>query len=148
LGLKEGLPRPQRDDFDGYFYYISSVGRVFDMLNNLHVWVFVKWELKKIKTRSQRMTSSGYLKKIQNERIAAGSGYFKKTSQNCRVSRKPGKEEPGRFLGGYFTFTIWDLSFRTSTNKLIEEITRYFTGLSLPHPPKPQLQTQRLTELI
>jgi len=106
------------------------------MLNNLHVWVFVKWELKKIKTRSQRMTSSGYLKKIQNQRIAAGFGYFKKTSQNCRVSRKPGKEEPGRFLGGYFTFTIWDLSFRTSTNKLTEEITRYFTGLSLPPPPK------------
>jgi hypothetical protein len=29
--------------------YISSVGRVFDMLNNLHVWVFVKWELKELK---------------------------------------------------------------------------------------------------
>jgi hypothetical protein len=45
-------------------------------------------------------------KKIQDQRTAAGSGYFKKTSQNCRVSRNPGKEEPGRFLGGYFTFTI------------------------------------------
>jgi hypothetical protein len=56
------------------------------------------------------------LKKIQDQRTAAGSGYFKKTSQNCRVSRKPGKEEPGRFLGGYFTFTIWDLGFRTSTD--------------------------------
>ncbi len=54
--------------------------------------------------------------KIQNQRIAAGSGYFKKTSQNCRVSQKPGKEEPGRFLGGYFTLTIWDLGFRTSTD--------------------------------
>jgi hypothetical protein len=62
--------------------------------------------IKRIKTRSQRITSSGYLKKIQNQRTAAGSGYFKKTSQNCRVSRKPEKEEPGRFLGGYFTFTI------------------------------------------
>jgi hypothetical protein len=67
--------------------------------------------IKRIKTRSQRITSSGYLKKIQNQRTVAGSGYFKKTSQNCRVSRKPGKEEPGRFLGGYFTFTIWDLGF-------------------------------------
>jgi hypothetical protein len=34
-----------------------------------------------------------------------GSVYFKKTSQNCRVSPKPGKEEPGRFFGGYFTFS-------------------------------------------
>jgi hypothetical protein len=67
------------------------------------------------KPQSQRITSSGYLKKIQNQRTVAGSGYFKKTSQNCRVSRKPGKEEPGRFLGGYFTFTIWDMGFRTST---------------------------------
>jgi hypothetical protein len=73
--------------------------------------------IKRIKTRSQRITSSGYLKKIQNQRTVAASGYFKKTSQNCRVSRKPGKEEPSKFLGGYFTFTIWDLGFRTSTDK-------------------------------
>jgi hypothetical protein len=73
--------------------------------------------IKRIKTRSQRITSSGYLKKIQNQRTAADSSYFKKTSQNCRVSQKPGKEEPGRFLGGYFTFTIWDLGFRTSTDE-------------------------------
>jgi hypothetical protein len=68
--------------------------------------------IKRIKTWSQRITSSGYLKKIQNQRTVAGSDYFKKTSQNCRVSRKPGKEEPGRFLGGYFT--IWNLGFKTS----------------------------------
>jgi hypothetical protein len=54
--------------------------------------------IKRIKIRCQRITSSGYLKKIKNQRTAAGFGYFKKTSQNCRVSRKPGKEEPGRFL--------------------------------------------------
>jgi hypothetical protein len=70
--------------------------------------------IKRIKTRSQRITSSEYLKKIQNQRTVAGFDYFKKTSQNCRVSQKPGKEEPCRFLGGYFTFTIWDLGFRTS----------------------------------
>ncbi len=92
--------------------------------------------LKRIKTRSQRITSSEYLKKIQNQKTVVGSGYFKKTSQNCQVSRKPGKEEPGRFLGGYFTFTIWDLGFRTSIDRLIEEIARCFTGLSLPPPPK------------
>jgi len=72
--------------------------------------------IKRIKTQSQRITSSGYLKKIQNQRTVAGSGYFKKTSQNCRVSQKPGKKEPGRFLGGYFTFIIWDLGFKTSTD--------------------------------
>ncbi len=76
-----------------------------------------KMGIKRIKTQSQRITSSGYLKKIQNQRTVAGSGYFKKTSQNCRVSRKPGKEEPGRFLGGYFTFTIWDLGFKTSIDR-------------------------------
>jgi hypothetical protein len=72
--------------------------------------------IKRIKTRSQRITSSEYLKKIQNQRTAVGSGYFKKSSQNCQVSQKPEKEEPGRFLGGYFTFTIWDLGFRSSTD--------------------------------
>ncbi len=40
----------------------------------------------------------------------------KKTSQNCRVSRKPEKEEPSKFLGGYFTFTIWDLGFKIWTD--------------------------------
>ncbi len=68
--------------------------------------------IKRIKTRSERITSSGYLKKIQNQRTVASSGYFKKTSQNCRISRKPEKEEPG-----FFTFTIWDLGFRTSTDE-------------------------------
>jgi hypothetical protein len=92
--------------------------------------------IKRIKTRSQIITSFGYLKKNQNQITAAGSSYFKKTSQNCRVSRKLGKEEPGRFLGGYFTFTIWDLGFRTSTDRLTEEIARCFTGFSLPPPPK------------
>jgi hypothetical protein len=55
-----------------------------------------------------------YLRKIQNQRTTVGSGYFQKTSQNSWVSRKLGKEEPGRFSGGYFTFTIWDLGFKTS----------------------------------
>jgi hypothetical protein len=117
--------------------------------------------IKRIKTRSQRITSFGYLKKIQNQRTDAGSGYFKKTSHNCRVSRKPGKEEPSRFLGGYFTYTIWDLGFRTSTdgqtgsgfqdldkltnwiNGNSEKIAHCFTGLSLPHPPKLPSQTDR-----
>jgi hypothetical protein len=68
--------------------------------------------IKRIKTWSQRITSSGYLKKIQNQRTTTDSDYFKKTSQNCRVSRKPGKEETGKFLDGYFT--IWNLGFKTS----------------------------------
>jgi hypothetical protein len=36
VGVERRLP-PPRDHFDGYFYYISNVGRVFDMWNNLHV---------------------------------------------------------------------------------------------------------------
>jgi hypothetical protein len=47
VGVERRPPPPK-----GYFYnqnYISSVGQVFDMLNNLHVWVFVKWELKELK---------------------------------------------------------------------------------------------------
>jgi len=92
--------------------------------------------IKRIKTRSQRITSSEYLKKIQNQKTAAGFSYFKKTSQNCRVSRKLEKEESGRFLGGYFTFAIWDLGFRTLIDRLTEKIARCFTGFSLPPPPK------------
>jgi hypothetical protein len=42
-----------------------------------------------------------YITKPQDD----GSGYFKETSQNWRVSPIPGKEEPGGFLGGYFTFS-------------------------------------------
>jgi hypothetical protein len=100
--------------------------------------------IKRIKTQSQRITSSGYLKKIQNQRTAAGSGYFKKTSQNCRVSRKLGKEEPCRFLGGYFTFTIWDLGFRTSTDRLTEltEIMKKSPTAS-PASPSPTPQNSR-----
>jgi hypothetical protein len=91
-------------------------------LNNLHVWVFVKWELKELKLGVKESQVPGIWKKIQNQRTATGSGYFKKTSQNCPISRKLGKEEPGRFLGGYFTFTIWDLGFKTSTDRLTELI--------------------------
>jgi hypothetical protein len=72
--------------------------------------------IKRIKTRSQRITSSGYLKKNSRSKNRCQFWLFQKTSQNCSVSRKPGKKEPGRFLGGYFTFTIWDLSFRTLTD--------------------------------
>jgi hypothetical protein len=86
------------------------------MLGGYLICDICKMGIKRIKTRSQRSASSGYLKKIQNQRTVAISGYFKKTSQNCRVSRKPEKEEPGRFLGDYLTFTIWDLGFRTSTD--------------------------------
>ncbi len=68
--------------------------------------------------------------KIQNQRTTSGSGYFKKTSQNCRVSRKPGKEEPVDFWAIILLlqFEIWvskprqtnkrDLGFKTSTDRL------------------------------
>jgi hypothetical protein len=75
--------------------------------------------IKRIKTRNQRITSFGYLKKIQNQRT--GSGYFKKISQNCRVSRKPGKEEPGRFLGGYlFIYLFMESGFQDLDRRTYE----------------------------
>jgi hypothetical protein len=49
-------------------------------LNNFHIWVFVKWELKELKLEVKESQVSGIWKKIQNQRIATGSGYFKKTS--------------------------------------------------------------------
>jgi len=106
------------------------------MWNNLHVWVFVKWELKELKLGVKESQVPGIWKKFKIKEPLPVLVISKKTSQNCRVSRKLEKEEPGRFLGSYFTFTIWDLGFKTSTDKLTEEIARCFTGLSLPPPPK------------
>jgi len=81
--------------------------------------------------------------KIQNQRITADSGYFKKTSLNCRVSRKPGKEEPCRFLGGYFTFTIWDMGFRTSIDRLTK-LTKILKKLPVASPASPFPSPQNL----
>jgi len=51
----EGSPPPKGSFWRIFLLYkqnyISSVGQVFDMLNNLHVWVFVKWELKELKLK-------------------------------------------------------------------------------------------------
>ncbi len=84
VGVEGSLPPPKGSFWRIFLLYkqnyISSVGQVFDMLNNLHVWVFVKWELKELKLRVKESQVSGIWKKNQNQRIAAGSGYFKKTS--------------------------------------------------------------------
>jgi hypothetical protein len=67
--------------------------------------------IKRIKTRSQRITSSGYLKKIQNQKTVAGSGYFKKTSQNCRFHENPKKRSQAGFWAVILLlqFGIWVL---------------------------------------
>jgi hypothetical protein len=101
--------------------------------------------IKRIKTRSQRITRSGYLKKIQNQKTVASFGYFKKTSQNCQVSRKPEKEEPGKFLGlsevnSAIEFVIGGLQNR-------QPAASPASPSPTPQNPRHRL-THRLTELI
>jgi hypothetical protein len=126
--------------------------------------------IKRIKIQSQRITSFGYLKKIQNQRTAANSGYFKKNITELSGFTKTQNRTAGfhenpekRNQAGFWAvilllqFGIWvsgprqmdrrDLGFRTSTNKLIEEIARCFTDLSLPPPPKTSV-TNRFIEFI
>jgi hypothetical protein len=76
------------------------------------IWVGIK----RIKTQSQRITSSGYLKKNSGSKNHCRFWLFQKNLTELPGFTKTGKEEPGRFLGGYFTFTIWDLGFKTSTD--------------------------------
>ncbi len=127
--------------------YISSVGRVFDMLNNLHVWVFVKWELKEFKLGVKESQVSGIWKKFRikeplpvlviSKKPHRTVGFHKNPEKNCWVSQKPGKEEPGRFLIGYFTFT----------NQLNSQTDRPATSPASPSPT-PQNPCHRLSELI
>jgi len=114
--------------------YISSVGQVFDMLNNLHIWVFVKWELKELKIGVKESQVPGIWKKFRIKELLPLLVISKKP--HSRVSQKPGKEEPCRFLGNYFTFTIWDLGFKTSTDRLLKKSPATSPASPFPHPPK------------
>jgi hypothetical protein len=78
--------------------------------------------IKRIKTWSQRITSFGYLKKNSESKNRCWFWLFQKNLTELPDFTKPRKEEPGRFLGSYFTFTIWDLGFRTLTDRLTELI--------------------------
>jgi hypothetical protein len=84
--------------------------------------------IKRIKTRSQRITSSGYLKKIQNQRTAAGSGYLKKIHKTAGFHKNLEKRSHAGFWAVILLlqFGIWvsrprqtdrrDLGFKTSTD--------------------------------
>ncbi len=117
--------------------------------------------IKRIKTRSQRITSSGYLKKIQILRIAADSGYFKKPHRTVGFHKKPEKRSQAGFWAVILLlqFGIWvsgpqqtnrrDLGFKTSTNRLTEltKILKKSPAASPASPsPTPQNSRHRQTD--
>jgi hypothetical protein len=94
------------------------------MLNNLHVWVFVKWELKelklgveesqvlgickmgikRIKTRSRRITSSGYLKKNSGSKNRCRFWLFQKNLTELLGFTKTRKRGARQVFGLLFYF--------------------------------------------
>jgi len=109
--------------------YISSVGRVFDMLNNLHVWVFVKWELKELKLGVKESQVPGIWKKFRIKESLSVLVISKKPHRTAGFHENPEKRSQAGFWAVILLlqFEIWvsgprqtdkqDLGFRTSTDK-------------------------------
>jgi hypothetical protein len=129
------------------------------MLNNLHVWVFVKWELKELKLGVKESQVPGIWKKIRIKEPVPVLVISKKPHRTVGFHENPEKRSHAGFWAVILLlqFGIWvsrprqtdrrDLGFRTSTDRLIEKIARCFTGLSLPPPPK-TFVTNRRSEFI
>jgi hypothetical protein len=128
-------------------------------LNNLHVWVFVKWGLKELKLGVKESQVPGIWKKFRIEEPLSVLVISKKPHRTAGFHENPEKRSQACFWAVILLlqFGIWvsgprqtdrrDRGFRTSTDKLTEEITRCFTGLSLPPPPKTSI-TDKLIEFI
>jgi hypothetical protein len=107
--------------------YVSSVGRVFDMLNNLHVWVFVKWELKELKFGVKESQVPGIWKKFRIKESLSILVTSKKPHRIVEFHENPKKRSQGDFWAVILLlqFGIWvsrpqqtdrrDLSFKIST---------------------------------
>ncbi len=108
--------------------YISNVGRVFDMLNNLHVWVFVKWELKELNLGVKKSQVSGIWKKIRIKESMSILVISKKPHTTVGFHKNPEKRSQAGFWAVILLlqFEIWvsrprqmdrrDLGFRTLIN--------------------------------
>jgi hypothetical protein len=124
-------------------------------LNNLHVWVFVKWELKELKIGVKESQVPGIWKKNQNQRTTAGAGYLKKPHRTAEFHEK-------RSQAGFWAvilllqFRIWVSGPRQTDIRDLDKLGKGVGGGApvaspaspFPHPPKPPSQTQRFTELI
>jgi len=77
--------------------YISSVGRVFDMLNNLHVWVFVKWELKELKLGVKESQVPGIWKKFRIKEPLPVLVISKKPHRTVGFHKNPEKRSQAGF---------------------------------------------------
>jgi hypothetical protein len=106
-------------------------------LNNLHIWVFVKWELKELKLGVKESQVLDIWKKKSESKNRFRLWLFQKTLQNCWVSRKPIKEEPCKFLGGCFTLT----------KQLNSHIDRPAASPASPSPT-PQNPLHKLTDWL
>ncbi len=105
------------------------------MLNNLHIWVFIKWELKELKFRIEELL----LFLVISKKPHRTAGFHENPEKRSQV--------------GFWAF-IWDLGFKTSIDRqteLTKNLKKSFAAspaFPFPHPPKPPSQTQRLTKLI
>ncbi len=127
------------------------------MLSNLHVWVFVKWELKELKLGVKESQVSGIWKKFRIKESLLVLVISKKPHRIVEFDENLEKRSQAGFWAVILLlqFEIWisgprqtnrqDLGFKTSTDRLTEEIVRCFTG---PPSPTPQNLRHRLTYWI
>ncbi len=84
--------------------YVSSVGPVFDMLNNLHIWVFVKWELKELKLRVKESQVPGIWKKKSESKNRCRFWLFQKNLTELSGFTKTRKRGTRQVFGRLFYF--------------------------------------------
>ncbi len=115
----ERRPPPPKGSFWRIFLlykqnYISSVGRVFDMLNNLHVWVFVKCELKELKLGVKESQVLGIWKKFRIKEPLPVLVILKKPHRTAEFHENPEKKSQAGFwvVILLLQFGIWVLGPR------------------------------------
>jgi hypothetical protein len=130
------------------------------MLNNLHVWVFVKWELKELKLGVKESQVPSIWKKFRIKESLSVLVISKKLHRIAGFHENPKKRSQAGFWAVilHLQFGIWvsgprqtdrrDLGFKTSIDKLTElmEILKKSPSTSSASPsPTPQNSRHRQT---
>jgi hypothetical protein len=99
------------------------------MLNNLHVWVFVKWELKELKLGVKESQVSGIWKKFRIKKPLPVLVISKKPHRTVGFHENPEKRSQAGFWAVILLLQFgiwvsrprqmdrWDLRFRTSIDR-------------------------------